>query len=44
MSGQDRLAGLSREQRAALFEQLRKRKEGAAAPPERIPRRPSEAA
>jgi amino acid adenylation domain-containing protein len=39
---QDRLAGLSREQRAALFEQIRKRKEGQAAP-ERIPRRPPEA-
>ena len=37
----DRLAGLSREQRAALFEQIRKRKERAAAPPERIPRRPA---
>jgi amino acid adenylation domain-containing protein len=35
----DRLAGLSREQRAALFEQLRKRKERTEAPPERIPRR-----
>ena len=40
---QDRLAGLSREQRAALFEQLRKRKEGVSAPAERIPRRPPEA-
>jgi len=37
---QDRLAGLSREQRAALFEQLRKRKERADTPPDRIPRRP----
>jgi len=36
----DRLAGLSREQRAALFEQLRKRKERVETPPERIPRRP----
>src|SRR6185295_15915327 len=36
---QDRLAGLSREQRALLFEQIRQRKEHAAAP-ERIPRRP----
>jgi amino acid adenylation domain-containing protein len=37
----DRLAGLSREQRAALFEQLRKRKERAPeTPPDRIPRRP----
>ncbi len=34
----DRLAGLSREQRAALFEQLRKRKERTEAP-DRIPRR-----
>ncbi|MFL6234427.1 MAG: amino acid adenylation domain-containing protein, partial [Thermoanaerobaculia bacterium] len=38
----DRLAGLSREQRALLFEQLRKRKEQAAAPPAGIPRRPPE--
>jgi amino acid adenylation domain-containing protein len=38
----DRLAGLSREQRALLFEQLRKRREQAAAPPETIPRRPPE--
>ncbi len=38
----DRLAGLSREQRAALFEQLRKRKESAPeALPDRIPRRPA---
>ncbi len=39
---QDRLAGLTREQRAALFEQLRKRKEQqpAGPTPERIPRRP----
>ncbi|MFL6199189.1 MAG: amino acid adenylation domain-containing protein [Thermoanaerobaculia bacterium] len=37
----DRLAGLSREQRAALFEQLRKRKERVDSPPDRIPRRPS---
>ncbi|HEX3126988.1 MAG TPA: amino acid adenylation domain-containing protein, partial [Thermoanaerobaculia bacterium] len=40
---QDRLAGLTREQRAALFEQLRKRKEQQASTetgPERIPRRP----
>ena len=39
---QDRLAGLTREQRAALFEQLRKRKEQQPRPeagPERIPRR-----
>ncbi|HEY2292939.1 MAG TPA: amino acid adenylation domain-containing protein, partial [Thermoanaerobaculia bacterium] len=36
----NRLAGLSREQRALLFEQLRKRKEAAAGAPERIPRRP----
>ncbi len=36
---QDRLAGLSREQRALLFEQIRKRKERAGAPLERIPRR-----
>ncbi len=36
---QDALAGLSREQRAALFERLRQRKEAAGAPP-RIPRRP----
>jgi amino acid adenylation domain-containing protein len=37
----DRLAGLSREQRSQLVEQLRKRKEkeGAAAAPESIPRR-----
>jgi amino acid adenylation domain-containing protein len=42
VSVQDRLAGLSREQRALLFEQIRKRqaKERAAAPPDRIPRRP----
>ncbi len=42
VSPQDRLAGLSREQRAALFEQIRRRKEKerAAAPPDRIPRRP----
>jgi amino acid adenylation domain-containing protein len=41
-SPQDRLAGLSREQRALLFEQIRRRKEKerAAAPPEGIPRRP----
>ncbi|PYQ65418.1 MAG: hypothetical protein DMF53_05585 [Acidobacteria bacterium] len=37
----NRLAGLSREQRALLFEQLRKRKEAAAGAPERIPRRPA---
>ncbi len=37
----DRLAGLSREQRALLFEQVRKRKEAAAAPSGRIPRRPA---
>ena len=39
---QDRLAGLSREQRALLFEQIRRRKEKerAAAPPDGIPRRP----
>ena len=39
----DRLAGLSREQRAQLVEELRKRKGkvGAAAAPESIPRRPS---
>ncbi|HEX3526265.1 MAG TPA: amino acid adenylation domain-containing protein [Thermoanaerobaculia bacterium] len=38
----DRLAGLSREQRAELVEELRKRRarEGAAAAPESIPRRP----
>ena len=35
-----RLAGLSREQRALLFEQLRKRKERTEGPRERIPRRP----
>ena len=42
VSAQDRLAGLSREQRALLFEQIRRRKEKerAAAPPDRIPRRP----
>ncbi|HEY0514541.1 MAG TPA: hypothetical protein VGH73_21750, partial [Thermoanaerobaculia bacterium] len=42
-SSQDRLAGLSREQRAFLFEQLRRRKEKerAVAPADRIPRRPS---
>jgi Condensation domain len=41
----NRLAGLSREQRALLFEQLRKRKEqAAAAAPERIPRRAPAAA
>ncbi len=41
-SPQDRLAGLSREQRALLFEQIRRRKEKerAAAPPDGIPRRP----
>ncbi len=42
-STQDRLAGLSREQRALLFEQIRKRKEQAGGtPPEgiAIPRRP----
>ena len=41
-SPQDRLAGLSREQRALLFEQVRRRKEKerAAAPPAGIPRRP----
>jgi len=40
-SPQDRLAGLSREQRAFLFEQIRKRKEKErAAVPEGIPRRP----
>ncbi|HZF13496.1 MAG TPA: amino acid adenylation domain-containing protein, partial [Thermoanaerobaculia bacterium] len=42
-SVQDRLAGLSREQRAALFEQVRKKKERAQAEggaAERIPRRP----
>ncbi len=41
-SPQDRLAGLSREQRALLFEQIRRRKEKerAAAAPDRIPRRP----
>ncbi len=38
---QDRLAGLTREQRALLFEQIRRRKERAAAP-ERIPRRPAD--
>jgi amino acid adenylation domain-containing protein len=37
---QERLAGLSREQRALLFEQIRKRKERGGATPERIPRRP----
>jgi amino acid adenylation domain-containing protein len=39
---QDRLAGLSREQRAHLFEQIRRRKEKerATGPPDRIPRRP----
>src|SRR5215210_168353 len=38
---QDRLAGLSREQRALLFEQLRQHRErGRAALPVRIPRRP----
>ncbi|HSU84915.1 MAG TPA: condensation domain-containing protein, partial [Thermoanaerobaculia bacterium] len=37
-----RLAGLSREQRALLFERLRQRKERAEAAPERIPRRPPE--
>jgi amino acid adenylation domain-containing protein len=37
-----RLAGLSREQRAALFEELRRRKERTETPPERIPRRPRE--
>ncbi len=41
-SPQDRLAGLSREQRALLFEQIRRRKEKgrAAGPPADIPRRP----
>ncbi len=45
-SPQDRLAGLSREQRAILFEQIRKRKEKerAAAPPAGIPRRPADLA
>jgi amino acid adenylation domain-containing protein len=45
VSPQDRLAGLSREQRALLFEQIRRRKEKerAAAPPDRIPRRPADA-
>jgi amino acid adenylation domain-containing protein len=38
-SVQGRLAGLSREQRALLFEQIRRRKEGAAKPAG-IPRRP----
>jgi amino acid adenylation domain-containing protein len=37
-----RLAGLSREQRALLFEQIRKRKESAGAAPAGIPRRPPE--
>ena len=40
MSGPGSLAGLSREQRAALFERLRKRKEAAGAPRETVPRRP----
>ncbi len=42
VSPQGRLAGLSREQRALLFEQIRRRteKERAAAPPAGIPRRP----
>src|SRR4029077_302871 len=41
-SPQERLVGLSREQRALLFEQIRRRKEKerAAAPSDRIPRRP----
>jgi amino acid adenylation domain-containing protein len=39
-SVQERLAGLSREERALLFERVRKRRESAAAPRERIPRRP----
>jgi amino acid adenylation domain-containing protein len=41
-SAAERLAGLSREQRALLFEQVRKRKEKerAAAPQDRVPRRP----
>jgi amino acid adenylation domain-containing protein len=45
-SQKDRLAGLSREQRAILFEQIRKRKEKerAAAPPAGIPRRPADLA
>ena len=38
----DRLAGLSREQRAALFEELRRRKERTEPPAQRIPRRPRE--
>ncbi|HEY0553988.1 MAG TPA: condensation domain-containing protein, partial [Thermoanaerobaculia bacterium] len=40
---QDRLAGLSREQRAALFEQIRRRKEKerAGVPADHIPRRPA---
>jgi len=37
---QDALAGLSREERAALFERLRRRKEAGGAPRESIPRRP----
>ncbi len=44
-ASQDRLAGLTREQRAALFEQVRKRKEQQAPaepPAERIPRRPAD--
>ncbi len=39
-SVQERLTGLSREQRALLFEQIRRRKERGRTPPERIPRRP----
>src|SRR5215208_879234 len=35
-----RLAGLTREQRALLFERVRRRKEQAETVPERIPRRP----
>ncbi|HEV8580082.1 MAG TPA: amino acid adenylation domain-containing protein [Thermoanaerobaculia bacterium] len=41
---EDRLAGLSREQRALLFEQIRKRKKRADSPLERIPRRPADLA
>ena len=41
VSSQDRLAGFSKEQRALLFERLRKRKErGGETLPESIPRRP----
>ncbi len=39
-SAQERLAGLSREQRALLFEQIRRRKERTRMPSDRIPRRP----